>query len=406
MEESFTFRSQNYQKQLRLLQQDPIAFDLRFAFYLFVASIPLEVYAIFQNVSIPKILAAVFLIIIAVRGKLILRMPEIPFWFFLCYLSMIALSIQWLNPFFFGYWRMRLIQLIQLLLTFWICSILMSYKRIVQGAMAFYSYTVLFSIVLVNLKVPGFVAQEAVKIYGERATVGLSDPNSFTFNLGVSLIYFVERMINYFIFRKKISLTYLIIIVYLLVNVTMAGSRGGQIGILIGLVTFILTGDYGFKRGQMVAIILTVLILFVVSVFTNQEMKERWEETFTEGRASGRETVWPEAINMIKREPVLGYGPGEHVYILGPPTGKERRDPHSTFIWVIHEVGLVGGIPFIIGFLYCGVIAYKKRKGSLGSIPISLFLLALVANNDYTALYDKTTWFVLAIAASREIQKH
>jgi O-antigen ligase len=390
----------NYEEEL------PLALDLRFVFYLFIASIPAEMFEIFIRTSMPKLLGFIFIIIVAVRGKWFLRMPTAPFYFFLIYYGFILISIEWINPFFFSYWKMRVFQLTQLLFFMWVSSYLINYKKVMIGAIQSYSYSLVTLFLLATLRVPGFVAEEAEEIYSSRATIGRVDPNAITFMLGVPFLYFVNQMLNYYKERNKIRYRYIFVLGYLLFEIINAGSRGGQIAILCSLVALLVTKDYAIKKINTFLIILFIILIFSVVALFTPKMSQRWGETIYEGKMSGREKIWPESIKMIKRKPLLGYGPGEHIYILGPATGKEKRDSHSSFIWVLHEVGILGGSPFIIGFILSGVMAFRKRKGYLENLPLALWILALVANNNTTSLYSKTTWFILAVASSMERKHH
>ena len=384
----------------------PLAFDLRLAFYFFIATIPAEMFDVVNKLSIPKLLGVIFVIIIAVRGKWFLRMPLPPFYYFLVYYAFVAISIQWINPFFFGYWKTRMLQLTQLMLFFWVCSFLVSYKQLLRGALTAYSYSVVVLITLANLRVPGFVRQEALDLYKERATVGGADPNTFTAMIGVALIIFIERLFSHFKGRGKWNFRYLFLSLYLVINIIEAGSRGGQVAILAGLVTLFLVGDYKIKKSLFFSLVAILIVIALWYSNYTTTSSDRWKLTLLEGSMSGREKVYPEAMKMIARKPMLGYGLGEHLYVLGPATGKERRDPHSSFIWVLHEVGFIGGTPFILGFLLCGYLAFKNRNGPLGSFPFVLFIITFLVNNDISDLYGKTTWFVLAIAASTKIKHH
>ncbi len=386
----------------RLESGSPLAIDLRLVFYLFVASIPAEMFEVFNRYSIPKLLGFVFIIIVAVRGRWFLRMPTAPFYFFLVYYAFIAFSIEWINPFFYSYWKTRFFQLTQLMFFLWVCSFLVNYKKIMIGAIQAYSYSLVILTLMAYLKIPGFVSAKAEEIYSERASVAEADPNGMTFMLGVPFLYFVNQMLSYYKDRGKIRYRYLVVLGYLLFEIIQLGSRGGQIAILCSLVVLMFTKNYAIRKRNTFLIILFVILIFSIASLFNPDMSRRWEETISEGKMSGRERIWPESMNMIKRKPILGYGPGEHIYVLGPPTGKEERDPHSSFIWVIHEVGILGGSPYIIGFILCGFMAFRKRKGYLENLPFALWILAFVFNNDCTGIYLKTTWFILAIASSSE----
>jgi hypothetical protein len=384
----------------------PMALDLRVGFYLFVASIPTDMFSLFTNYSVPQLLGVVFFIIIAVRGKWFIRMPVRAFWYFFAYYGMILLSVQWMNPYFFAYWRERVFQLTQLMLFFWVCAILLEHKRIREGALAAFSYSVLIMTVLARLRVPGFVSERAMEIYKDRATVNLADPNQFTVLIGITFLIFYRKATKYYEDNGKWRIRYFPVLLFLIIEIVLAGSRGGQIAVLGGILVAIFARSYkrGTKRIRNIGIIF--IVAFVLTSYFSHDMSARWQETIVGGSYSGREEIFPESINMIKRKPVLGFGVGEHLYILGAATGKMTRDPHSSFMWVVHEVGLVGGAPYIIGFLLCGVAAVKKIKITGDNMPLAYWTVLFIASNDITELYQKMTWFLLALAVSKPKENH
>ena len=386
--------------------QLPLALDLRVALYLFVMTIPADMFPIMKNFSVAQVFGFIFIVIIAVRGKWFLRMPEKPFWAFLGYYCMFAISVAWMNPYFLTYWRERLFQLTQLLAFFWVVAILVEHKAIREGAMAAYSYSLLVLVIFARLGVPGFIPERAQLIYKERVQVGGTDPNGFTVIIGIALIFFLERMLRYYLKNGKIQKKFIPIVAYLIVEIIFAGSRGGQLAVLGGLLILLFTKKYNISRPKMIKYGLIVLVFYMSLSYFDPFMSERWEETIKEGRMSGREDIFPASIEMIKRKPTLGYGPAEHLYVLGPMTGKEMRDPHSSFIWTMHEVGLVGGLPYLIGFLLCGWIAFKKNRKVGDNLPLALWMIVFIASNDVTLLYSKTAWLVLAIATSRIREHH
>jgi len=385
-----------------LTEEVPISIDLRIVFYLFVASLSAEMFKLFDFASIPKLLGFTLLIIVTVRGKLLLRMPTAPFYFFLWYYSFILLSVRWLNPFFFSYWKMKIFQIGQLLILMWITSYLVNYKKILIGALQSYSYCLIVLTILSHLGISGFVSEQAEEMYGERATVGIVDPNRMCFMLGIPFIYFMHQMLTYYKEKNKIRYRFFIVLGYLIFEIIRTGSRGGQIAILSGIIALLFTKDYSLKKYSSFFIIVLTIVVFVTASFSNPKMKERWELSIKEGNMASREKIFPESIKMVKRKPLLGYGLGEHLYILGPAVGRIKRSPHNSFLWVLHEVGFLGGSPYIIGFILCGIMAFRKRKGYLENLPFALWVLALMANSDCAAYDSKTTWFILAIASSSE----
>jgi len=383
----------------------PMSLDLRVCFYLFVATIPAETYPFIKSFSISQILGVVFIFIIGIRGKWILKTPSKPFWFFSIYYTIVLLSVQWLNPSYFPYWQKRVGQFGQLLFFFWICTILVSYRELAKGAIAAYSYSLVTVITLAKLHVPGFVSEQALDVYHERATIGDADPNGFAVKSGVALIYFLDKFLDQYERKSKWNWFFFLLMGYLSFVIIETQSRGGQLAVLIGLVVYVFTRSFTINRRKMLTIMVLVVLAFTIYAYKDPQMARRWKQTIEEGDLSARERIFPEAVNMIKRKPVFGYGLCDHLWILGAATARDQRDPHNSFFWVLHELGFVGGTWNIIAFIMCGVMAYKKRKGALGNIPLVYFVIILAASLSLTAVYFKVTWFVLSLAAAED-QKH
>ena len=380
----------------------PMALDLRVAFYLFVASIAADNFDIIARLSIPHLFGFVLLIIITVRGKWFLKMPDKTFWFFVAYVAIFAMSVKWINPFFFAYWQKRMLQLTEYLLFFWVCSILLSYRQIIENALYAFSYSLITMVLLARLKVPGFASEKAVEYYADRATVGTADPNGFTLFMGIAFLFLLDRLMSYHYKTGKIHKWLTIVLIYMMTEIIQAGSRGGQLAIVGGLLALMITNQYKMKRRSVIAILVVAFLSFTLMSFFSENMSQRWKETLNEGSMSRREDIYPLCVEMIKNKPVLGYGPGEHLYVLGGMMGYDERDPHNSFFWVIHEVGFVGGIPYMIGFILCGVLAFKKRKKPFGSIAFALWILIMIGSLDLSLIYRKSTWFILSLAASDE----
>lgn len=383
----------------------PMSLDLRMCFYLFVATIPAETYPIVSNYSISQLLGVIFIFVIGIRGKWILKMPTKPFWFFAIYYTIVLISVQWLNPSYFPYWQKRVGQFGQLLFFFWICTILVSYRELAKGAIAAYSYSLTIFITLAKLHVPGFVSETAMDVYQERATIGDADPNGFAIKSGIALIYFLDKFLQKYEERRGFNWLYFSLITYLSVVIVQTQSRGGQLAVLVGLITYVFTRKFKFNKRKILTLMTLIILGFTIYAYKDPHMARRWKQTIEDGDMSSRERIFPEAVKMIERKPVLGYGLCDHLWVLGAATARDQRDPHNSFFWVLHELGFVGGTWYIVAFIMCGVIAYKKRKGTLDNLPFVYYMIIFLASLSLTMVYLKVTWFVLSLAAAED-QKH
>jgi hypothetical protein len=126
-------------------------------------------------------------------------------------------------------------------------------------------------------------------------------------------------------------------------------SRGGFIGLLVGLAVLFLT-RYGRKK----AVLLAVLVLPVVfMVFGGRQL----ELSTSSGTGQSRVQQWDAGFEMLKRSPVLGIGMG----------GLEERTghvAHNAFVEMYTDLGLTGGTLFFGVYYYA--ILMMVRSGAPG----------------------------------------
>ena len=76
---------------------------------------------------------------------------------------------------------------------------------------------------------------------------------------------------------------------------------------------------------------------------------------------------------------------------------------HSLYLWILTEVGLLGGIPFMAGIAACVLAAWKARRGPQGSLPLALIVMILFTNLTLTNLMYKTLWIIFALCAGERL---
>ncbi len=138
-------------------------------------------------------------------------------------------------------------------------------------------------------------------------------------------------------------------------------------------------------------------------IFKSSLLQEkRWKDTIKYGDMSKREKIYPECIKMIIEKPILGYGPVNHLYVLGQRLGMIFLDTHNLFFWILTEVGIVGAIPFFIAYFIIGEKAISSRKGFWSIMPMSLFVYFTVINLGGTWHYRKLFWVIMAFISSED----
>ena len=146
------------------------------------------------------------------------------------------------------------------------------------------------------------------------------------------------------------------------------------------------------------SIALIGIILLGVSSYRIEAVRVRWERTFYDQSLAGRERIYPEAIGMILERPLIGWGPVNHFWELGPRLGEPYRDEHNVYLWILAEVGVLGAIPFFAGLWLCWRAAWIARHGLQGVLPLAMLFFLLTASMSGTNHNRKYYWVILSHA--------
>ena len=187
-----------------------------------------------------------------------------------------------------------------------------------------------------------------------------------------------------------------------LVGLILSLSRGGWLGFgFSAAVGVLLLGSKKVKKFAGIAIIIIIVVSFSVPV-----IKYRLILPFLgEKSAVSRVSLASTAVLMIEDSPVLGKG------LLGYDTNFEKYNtdpglqhykyPHNFFLTLWVEVGVLGLLSFI-GILMFGLFLSYKRRDTIFTAGVFLFLLALVLHGVVDVPYFKNDlallfWIVFAI---------
>ena len=184
-------------------------------------------------------------------------------------------------------------------------------------------------------------------------------------------------------------------------SVSLIEARAAVLSSLLVLVSFlafqiylIVSKQLTTKRG-LLSIGLTVLpymlTLFVNVGITTSAKKGAITDTvarisFTEESSNGRFDYWGDALNYVKKNPLLASGLGNWK-IASISEGKEHISgytvpyhAHNDFIHVFTETGILGGLAYLAIFgtltFYLILLLYKKYK-SQGILELQYFFLLL-----------------------------
>jgi O-antigen ligase len=366
-----------------------------YAFYVFLISIPFEHLPIGGiNITFSQIVGVGLLCAAIFQPRICFRKPPLALIIFGVYL-IVYLTFAFLRE--AQFFRMAItafITMSQLLVLFWILhNLMLDDEKRKKAILVLGTSCVLLSLLMI-LGIGTEEIQGRLWIFGQ-------NPNSVAGTVAIGFLCLMGHV--YGRFEKCSAITRIFILIgigIVLMALLKTGSRGGLVALTVGVLAFLLKGKSLGTKIKITAIVCLGLVIILWVTFTNEAMRIRFEETVLEGSLSGREEILPVAFEMFQERPLLGWGPVNHIYELGSRLGLSTRDPHNLYLWLLNEGGIVGALPFFIGFLLCGLSAWNARKGKSGVIPMAFIMVILVIDLKGTYHYGKIFWFIMAYATA------
>jgi O-antigen ligase len=182
------------------------------------------------------------------------------------------------------------------------------------------------------------------------------------------------------------------------------GSRGGLMCLVLGLLVWAIgSGRTVAARLRGVVAGLMVLAVLAIGVWRSDMLRTRLLASAEQGSLAGREFIYPAAISMISERPVLGWGPIGNQFEIAARIGeekKDRRDAHNLVLDLMSSTGLLGTIPFLIGYVLCWRSAWRARRGPYGILPLALMAVTFMGSMSGTWIAGKILWLTLSIAVA------
>lgn len=379
-----------------VLVSDSIPNALRWAFFLFVFTIPFE-----EASVIPGSLSVVQISGVLLFGLFIFyynpfsskrsfRSPPPAVWWFLGYLVVYGAHGIFLPRDVLGKFLSRFITLFQVIISLWISVELLRHEKIARTSVLIFCFSTI--ILAFGMMFAGLGYD-----YSGRESALDYNPDTLGAVMALAAVGLIGVRLNSPFKHAIVNMTVLALILPLLLMVVRTGGRIGLAVFVIGCSVYLPIWQ---SKRKLLAIFLLALAIggAVYVVGNNPEYVERWNQTYYEGNVSGRDRIYSASIDMGLERPIFGWQPVLHWYELGSRLGKWERDEHSLVLHLWLEVGLVGMIPFLVGLWLCGKDAWNARKGRLGGVPLALLLGALLNNVTDTGIAKKTLWFILALS--------
>ena len=318
------------------------------------------------------------------------------FWLALAFLWWGALSMFWaVNPIISLNFIYRLIRYIGIYLL--MINFLDSEERFNWVIFAFISGCFIMNIVGINLFI-----KESSAVVGYRMAMEGQNPNTFGVTLGIAMLclwhFFNSKSVKHF---NKIVI--LFIGIFFLIGFLFAQSRGAWIVFIICI-----SGYFVFTKRRInlknvfiiISFFLVIILVYnIILHFSPENVENISYRALTillspEEALGGRVSYWEAGIERWSKNPMLGLGLSNfktaHIF-----------DPHSVYIAILCELGLVGFTIWIFLIFSLFKIAKSNKYYSL-TIFILLFLLLVSFKGTYYS--DPFYWYLFGIISATSFQ--
>lgn len=377
---------------------------VRWAFYVFMFSLPFE----WPNRSIPvevtTLTSLVFLVATLIQPRACFaRRPPALWWFgaalYMYWVSFVVAGAAYPND------AVKAFALrVSLVLVFWAAYNLMRDERVATRALLTFG---LACAVLALLSVGGAVHldEEWVKKSG-RVTLFGQNPNRAGLILALGALALIG--LTYGRDRKLIRPRLLVwpLLAVIGIAIVNTGSRGSLLSLALGLWMFAVGGRSLLVkiRGAVVAVL---VIAFLAGVAWQLPLMRKRFQQAQHGNLAGREKIFPAAWDLFRERPLLGWGPGQNKYELArrvPDEFLNWRDTHNLVLELLTSTGVLGTIPFLTGLGLCVWGAWTGRRSTHGMLPFAMATALLISNMSGNGIALKLLWITLAYGAATASQ--
>jgi O-antigen ligase len=371
---------------------------VRWAFYLFVASIPFETMTMGVPIELTAITGGLLILSTILEMGIFYRWPSGALWCFLVYLYICVVMSALEKSSYRPEVAWTLVVLVQLLLVFWIAYNLMRCPSIARTALLIFVASCVALAIFQVLGITARVSDAGAKV--ERVSAMGLNPNDLARILVLGLLALIGLTYGQ---GKSALHRYLAwpLFAVMAVTIVQTGSRGALVAMAAGLMIFVLKEGSMWSKVRNVVTILLLVGFFAFVSFESDVARERFERAEEEGGLARREEIYPNALEMFLEKPMTGWGVVGYTYELGSRLGhidEQTKNAHNLILHALASTGLLGAIPLFMGIGFAVRAAWRARHGSQGVLPLAMIVTVLMANMSGLWLYKKLNWIVLAYA--------
>ncbi len=205
------------------------------------------------------------------------------------------------------------------------------------------------------------------------------DPNQFSAYFTLPVMICLKRIIE----RRKLLPLYVAEIILIIYSILTMGSRGGLIGIVVGIAFFMIIGARGVKAKVgiiIVGILCTVLVVTVVFPLLPQNIQERFTvENVIESRGTGRFDIWEFCIDYTTESPsriILGSGLLSTYSIFPEHREVDNFVAHNQVIQSFFDQGVIG-LSLYLAYIMACIFRNIKKNPYYSSAMVSMFAFSM-----------------------------
>jgi O-antigen ligase len=188
--------------------------------------------------------------------------------------------------------------------------------------------------------------------------------------------------------KKGFRIGWLILGSFLLLSIYFISSRAAIIATIIMISFYALVNIINLKKSRVIWVIFFVILIFSLPLFRNNDRVNillsgfSKEQKFDLKKQDERIIVWKAAMNVIKKNPIMGVGIGdvrtelvkEYDRIGEYKISLQRLNAHNQFLEVLLENGIVGILIFFSLFGYMIFIAINEKRLLYGLFVFMMFV--------------------------------
>ena len=277
---------------------------VRWAFYLFIATIPFETVSLGVPVEPTAISLGLLFASLVFQVPLVFRRVPLAYGLFFLYLVIFAAPLVLTDSPYTYEAAWQLFVVTELMLMSWVAYCWMLSDKVARNAALTLGAACSLLAILQLSGITATASDEAAKI--ERVSALGFHPNNVARILALGLLAFVG--LNAGGKKSVIHPKWIVWAAFGLIGVSIVqtGSRGGLLALLAGLSVFAFRAGSIAVKARNAALIAVALTFLTVAAFESDIMRARFDNTIENGDLARRDQIYTAAWSMFLQKPIFG----------------------------------------------------------------------------------------------------